>query len=269
MTITKLERIGVAKPWGVDILPAPFTDCGRGRIGEIWFKAPEGEAMPLLVKYLFTSERLSIQVHPDDDQARQRGLEAGKEECWFVLEAGPGAVLGVGTSRDLSGAELREAALSGEIERLMTWHPVEPGMLFHIPPGTVHAIGAGISLIEVQQNSDVTYRLYDYGRPRELHLEDGVAVSVARPFPAGGRQQVAEAESRILLEAGHFVLLQITADDLSPLEGRGQPVTVIPLDGEVAIDGEALKPGECALAAPASRIQPAAGARCLVAWPRT
>src|SRR5205823_13170573 len=110
------------------------------------------------------------------DQARARGLPRGKSECWYILEAEPGAVLGLGLTREAAADELRAAALDGSIEELISWRPVRAGDFISVPPGTIHAIGAGISLLEIQQNADVTYRLYDYGRPRELHLDDGIAV---------------------------------------------------------------------------------------------
>lgn len=126
--------------------------------------------------------KISVQVHPDDQQAAAAGLARGKEECWLVVDAEPDAVLGIGTKCSLTATELFEAAESGELENLMDWKPVRAGDWFHIAPGTVHAIGAGVTLVEIQQNADVTYRLYDYGRPRELHLEEGVAVSKAEPY---------------------------------------------------------------------------------------
>jgi mannose-6-phosphate isomerase len=177
-----LERHFVEKPWGRDDVPTPFGAPADQRIGEVWYEAADGSPLPLLVKWLFTSEKLSIQVHPSDDQARARGLPSGKEECWYIVSAEPGAVLGMGTKQPLTSDELRAASLSGEIEALMDWKPVKAGDYFYIPAGTVHAIGAGITLVEVQQYADITYRLYDYGRPRELHLDDGVAVSKAAPY---------------------------------------------------------------------------------------
>jgi mannose-6-phosphate isomerase len=146
---------------------------GGRRIGEICYEAEGPEPLPILVKWLFTSEKLSIQVHPNDIQAQARGMPSGKEECWYIVDAEPDAVLGMGTKTPLDAEALRTASLSGEIEQLMDWKPVKPGDYFYIPAGTVHAIGAGITLVEVQQYADITYRLYDYGRPRELHLEDG------------------------------------------------------------------------------------------------
>lgn len=267
MTVMKLAAIEVEKPWGRDALPAPFAADRDARIGEIWFPAPEGQAMPLLVKYLFTSEKLSIQVHPNDAQARERGLPAGKEECWYILDAEPGATLGMGTKEVLSGEALREASLSGAIEDLMEWHPVAPGMLFHIPPGTVHAIGPGIALIEVQQNIDVTYRLYDYGRPRELHLDDGVAVSKPEPFPASQLSHIDWSASAVVLATPHFKLAAIAGDDLSPLSGAKGQLSVIPIEGTITVDGVAIASGECALASPNADIQTEPGTRAFIAWP--
>ena len=151
-----------------------FEPPAGQRIGEVWFTG--GGDLPLLAKYIFTSERLSIQVHPNDQQARARGLASGKTECWYILDAEPDATIGLGLTREVSPEELRAAALDGSIEQLIDWRPVKAGDFILVPPGTIHAIGAGISLLEFQQNADVTYRLYDYGRPRELHLDDSVAV---------------------------------------------------------------------------------------------
>lgn len=180
MSLEILPRHFVEKPWGQTGLPAHFG--GRSEsVGEIWFDRA-GEHLPLLCKWLFTSEKLSVQVHPDNTQAAARGLQSGKEECWIVTAAEPDARLGIGLTRSLSDDELREASLSGEIETLLDWKPVKPGDWFYIPAGTIHAIGAGVQLVEIQQNADITYRLYDYGRPRELHLDEGVAVSRAEIY---------------------------------------------------------------------------------------
>ena len=188
----KLRRHYVEKPWGQRPLPDAFDDGSGRQIGEIWFD-DDGTTLPLLVKYLFTSEKLSIQVHPSDEQAPALGAPGGKEECWYVIAAEPGATIGVGTHAVIPPEALRAAALSGEIEQMMDWKPVQAGDFFYLKAGTVHAIGAGISLIEVQQNTDITYRLYDYGRPRELHLEESVKVADARPFPADQHSHIDRA----------------------------------------------------------------------------
>ena len=164
----------VHKVWGRQTPPAPFTNPGDQPLGEIWFEPPP-ELDSLLVKFIFTDAALSVQVHPDDAQAPAG--QRGKNECWYILDAQPGATIALGLDRAMSVNELRAGALDGSIERAVRRLEVKAGDFVSIPAGTIHAIGPGISLLEVQQNSDVTYRLYDYGRPRELHLEDGVAVA--------------------------------------------------------------------------------------------
>ncbi len=252
----KLDRRYVEKPWGRTELPAMFDAPPGKRIGEVWFTG--GGEQPLLVKYLFTSERLSIQVHPNDDQARARGLPRGKSECWTILDAEPGANLGLGLKREVSPDELRAAALDGSIEQLMDWRPVRGGDFFMVPPGTIHAIGAGISLLEFQQNSDVTYRLYDYGRPRELHLDDAIAVAFAAPYPDTLAQHLAPAEPRLLVDGPQFVLVQIFEDKFAD-----QQRWVIPLDGEIRSGDAIAAPGDCLLLSPGAHLD-AAAARMLI-----
>lgn len=240
----------VEKPWGRTTLPIPVDGHDGGeRIGEIWFTRDDDRPMPLLVKLLFTSERLSIQVHPDDEQARSRGLAAGKTECWYVTAAEPDAVLGIGTREPLDGDRLRALATDGGIETMMDWKPVRPGDFFLIPAGTVHAIGAGVSLIEVQQNSDVTYRLYDYGRPRELHLDDGVAVARAEPYPDALSLRTGDSREDCLLlaENPHFTVVKGTdAAAIMARLGSG-PVWMVPIEGEVTCGNDRARPGECLL----------------------
>lgn len=247
----KLRPKLVEKPWGRTQLPPMFGDTGGRRIGEIWFTGPPG--LPLLVKYLFTSERLSIQVHPDDRQARQRGLASGKEECWYILDAEPGATLGLGLGHEVSSQELRQAALDGSIEALMDWKPVRAGDFFYVPAGTVHAIGGGLSLLEFQQNADVTYRLYDYGRPRELHLEDGIAVAKPQPYPPERARHISPDEPAVLVNGPHFALLQAVGG-IAPVGTGGRRRWVMPLAGEVRSAGESAGSGECLLVEAADEL---------------
>jgi mannose-6-phosphate isomerase len=227
--LMELNKHIVEKPWGRTDIPAAFGDFGSVRVGEIWYETDDGLALPLLVKWLFTSEKLSIQVHPSDAEAHARRLPSGKEECWYIVDAEPGAVLGIGTIRPLNSDELRAASLSGEIEQLMDWKPVKAGDYFYIPAGTVHAIGAGITLVEVQQYADITYRLFDYGRPRELHLDDGVNVSKAAPYadPRSGQA----AGNMQLVDGPHFRLWLVS--DAIGLAAIPDGITrwVIPLSG--------------------------------------
>jgi mannose-6-phosphate isomerase len=236
----KLKRQYVEKPWGRTTLPDMFDAPPNQRIGEVWFT--NGADLPLLAKYIFTSERLSIQVHPNDEQARARGLTQGKTECWYILDAEPDATLGLGLKRAVSPDELRNAALDGSIEDLMDWRPVRAGDFFIVPAGTVHAIGAGISLLEFQQNADVTYRLYDYGRPRELHLDDGMAVSQPKPYPEELAQHLSGDEERTLVDGPHFTLVQTRQDAL-----QDRQRWVMPLDGSVRSGSEIAGAGEILL----------------------
>ncbi len=262
-----LAAKSVAKPWGRDALPVPFRAPEGTRIGEIWFEPPPAMA-GLLVKYIFTSEALSVQVHPSDAQAEAAGLgRQGKEECWLVIDAEPGAVLGVGFRAPLSREDMRSAALDGSIEQLMAWHPVVPGDFFYIPAGTVHAIGAGVSLIEVQQNSDVTYRLYDYGRPRELHLDAGIAVARGEVYGADQRQAVADRGEVTLVDGPLFRLDRIDgpASEMLREHYAGRPLLVIPRSEGVAVHGVELAVGECALADGIDEVAMTGGALALLA----
>lgn len=175
-----------------------ITDYGPKLLGESaaknggrspFFPSTFKPTFPILAKLLFTSDRLSVQVHPNDDYAQRHEDSPGKTEMWYVLAAKSGASVALGLNRVLSKDDLREAAISGEIERYLNWVEVDVGEAFFIPAGTLHTIGSGLVLCEIQQNSDVTYRFYDFGRigadgePRELHIEKAVAVTEQQPHP--------------------------------------------------------------------------------------
>jgi mannose-6-phosphate isomerase len=197
--------------WGRKDLSPFFREMpSNSNIGEVWFSFRENQTSlgcslgelvsrrpeilgtgadpthpdicPLLVKLLFTTERLSVQVHPDDEYAQARHNSLGKTEAWYVIESRPPGEVAVGFRETISPERLQTVALSGEIERLLDWRAVQPGDVIFVPAGTVHAIGAGLTICEIQQNSDITYRLYDYGRDRELHLDDGTRVSDLGPY---------------------------------------------------------------------------------------
>jgi mannose-6-phosphate isomerase len=237
----------VEKVWGRDVLPAPFAGLSSARVGEVWFEPP-AELSEVLVKYLFTSETLSVQVHPSNAQA-QPG-EAGKEECWLVLDAEPDACLAIGFVRPVTAEEIASAARDGSIQDLLAWHPARAGDLFYLPAGTVHAIGPGLALVEVQQNSDTTFRLYDYGRPRELHLERALAVACGQPY---GREHHSSVSLRgqTLVEGPFFRLDRIEgAPDPLTRAAFAAPVLALPLAGAVASLGGEVQAdaGQCVLA---------------------
>lgn len=247
--IRKLSSTFVEKVWGVESLPPPFPPQPAGkRIGEVWFDPP-AEFDTLLVKHIFASERLSVQAHPDDTQARSMNVgRNGKSECWVILDSEPGATIAVGFRNKITPSEMREAALDGSIVDQLVWHEVRSGDAFYIPAGTVHAIGGGVSLIEVQQNSDITFRLFDYGRPRELHLEQAMKVADTGPYPSKFRSQM-DCESGVLVDGPHFRLTycRIAASGPQPSLEDG-PALLIPFSGQISIDGQTLALGECALA---------------------
>jgi mannose-6-phosphate isomerase len=264
-----LETKTVEKPWGKDLLPMPFATPPGKRIGEIWFEPP-ADLPQLLVKYLFTSEKLSVQVHPSDTQTEAAGLgRQGKEECWLVLDAEPGAALGIGFEKAIGPDEMRAAALEGSIERLLTWHPVACGDFFYIPANTVHAIGAGISLIEIQQNSDITYRLYDYGRPRELHLDEGMEVARGEPYDMALYRRLAGTGEAGLVDGPYFRLDRVAGAPAGGTVARygDGALLVIPLDAPVTIDGSEVAPGQCGLANALGAVEFAPDGMSLIAQP--
>lgn len=259
----------VEKPWGVGTLPTPFDgNSGQERIGEIWFEPP-GMFDQLLIKYIFTSEALSVQVHPNDAQTEAAGEgRQGKDECWLIVSAEPGAKLAIGFDWPVDAETMRAAAEDGSIEDMLAWHTVQPGDFFYIPANTVHAIGAGIGLIEVQQNSDITYRLYDYGRPRKLHLDRGINVASGQPHDPELRWHIDDTGAVTLVDGPLFRLDRFdgppTADVVARYAGK---LLVIPQSGDVTVAGETIAPGQCALAVNMAAIAFADHAKGLIAQP--
>jgi mannose-6-phosphate isomerase len=202
----------VRKPWGVaDLHPWSSIDGSGQAIGELWFRRVDQDAPTpaLLLKLLFTSEPLSIQVHPDDAFAHSIGLPNGKTEAWYILAALPDARIAVGLKRHLTPQELRASIKDGSIAGLAQWRPARRGDVIFVPAGTIHAIGAGIILAEIQQHSDATFRLFDYGRQRELHEGSAVAVSDAGPVQTQAVARRLSDERWALVASPHFVLERI------------------------------------------------------------
>lgn len=219
--LTRLTPRFVPKVWGSTHLKPLFPDSAE-KIGEVWFEGVPN--LPLLIKFLFTTEPLSVQVHPE-----------GKTEMWHILAAEPGAKIAAGFHQLITAERLRASALSGEIEELLEWHEARPGDTFFIPAGTVHAIGAGLALCEIQQWSDITYRLFDYGRPRELHLDEGVRVS--RLGPHAARQNAREG---VLVSCPFFTTEKLRVAGTVARKAKMIPV----LEGNLEIDGKPAKAGE-------------------------
>ncbi len=193
------------RPWGVRDLRPVYTKVVKEPIGESWLTWEDNrvangplagqsigdlakkyrrdlvgslsyfeDRFPLLIKFLFPGDKLSVQVHPDDAGAQKYGQPCGKTECWYVLRAEPGAQVALGLKPGVTLEEFRQAIEETRAEELLNWVDVFADDMLYVAAGTVHTIGGGMILIETQQTSDITYRLYDYGRPRELHIEKGL-----------------------------------------------------------------------------------------------
>jgi len=215
MAVELARTHALPKPWGVDEL-RPWSDRDYSEaIGEIWYERPAvgAAASSLLLKLLFTSEPLSIQVHPDDAFANSMGLSNGKTEAWYVLSATPEAKVALGLKRRFTPEQLRSAVQDGSIENLVAWHKVSPGDVIFVPAGTIHAIGDGLVIAEIQQRSDATFRLFDHGRQRELHLDSAMAVAKFEPSDFPTRPTRLSAERTLLHSSPHFAFEKI---DLQP-----------------------------------------------------
>jgi mannose-6-phosphate isomerase len=221
-----LEPIFVERVWGTTAL-TPWFPNRPDRIGEVWLTSDtnmtsegiplralierdgrnllgssvalaQGGRFPVLIKFLFTSDKLSVQVHPDDAYAMENELSPGKTEMWYVLRAGSDAAIAAGFRHTLKPEDVRRHIHEGTLEEELMWWPASAGDTYFIPAGTVHAIGGGFVICEIQQNSDVTYRLWDYGRDRPVHVESALAVATLGPFrgpespaPFGGGELLA------------------------------------------------------------------------------
>lgn len=188
-----------------------------------------GQTAPdILVKLIDARDKLSLQVHPDDTYAALHHQSRGKTEMWYVLDAEPGAALICGFDHAITTEQFAAQIAAGTPETVVSFVPVHPGDVFFIPPGTVHAIGAGILLAEVQQNSDITYRVWDWGRvgadgkPRQLHVEQALAVSKTEPYTLSGTAKtltkITGGSLRTLAECHYFSTYALTMDGTAEVE---------------------------------------------------
>jgi mannose-6-phosphate isomerase len=228
------DKIGEAWLTGDDckIANGPLTGQTLAQVSEKYQRELVGDAardarrFPLLLKFLFPHEKLSVQVHPDDAQALRMNQPWGKTECWYVAHAKLGAKIGLGLKADATVAQLEAAIHEKRAEELLNWLDVYPGDMIYVSGGTVHTLGPGSVIVETQQQSDTTYRLYDYGRPRELHLKDGLAAvklqvasgKVVRPAPVQIRASVNRQAA--LIAAPYFVVDMFEIKDPQQLSTR-------------------------------------------------
>jgi len=239
MTIEFASTRAVEKPWGrTDLRPWSEAAGRHGRIGEIWYERtdPAAQEPTLLLKLLFTREPLSIQVHPGDAFAQSIGEVRGKSEAWYVMSAEPGGRIALGLDRRLTSQQLREAIADGSIVERIAWRDVSCGDVVDVPAGSIHAIGAGLVIAEIQQRSDTTYRLFDHGRSRALHVEQAVAVADAGLAPAGPVPRALGPGRTLLITSPHFILEKIDAPPRSKWSVRAQHETwLLVLSGHVRI----------------------------------
>jgi mannose-6-phosphate isomerase len=255
------EKIGEAWLSGDDckVANGPLAGKTLAQLSEQYQRELVGEAardakrFPLLLKFLFPQEKLSVQVHPDDEQAVRVGEPWGKTECWYVAHAKPGSQIALGLKPGVTIAQFEESIYQRRAEELLNWINVYAGDMIYVAGGTVHTLGPGSVVVETQQQSDTTYRLYDYGRPRELHLQDGMAAvkekvrsgKVVRPAPSqidGGKNRHAP-----LIAAPYFVVDLFEAKE--PLElalcddsGRSSVQILVAVEGCGVIEATGMNP---------------------------
>jgi len=255
------EKMGEAWLSGDDckVANGPFTGRTLAQLSEEHQRELVGEAardskrFPLLLKFLFPHEKLSVQVHPDDEQALRIGQPWGKTECWYIAHAKPGAQIALGLKPGVTAPQLEEAIHQKRAEEVLNWLNVYAGDMIYVAGGTVHTLGPGSVVVETQQQSDTTYRLYDYGRPRELHLKDGMAAvkekvnsgKVVRPAPqamGGGKNRHVP-----LVAAPYFVVDMFEAKE--PLElttrddsGRSSVQILVAVDGCGVVEAAGMDP---------------------------
>ncbi len=289
------------RPWGVLDLRPVYTRVIKEPIGESWLTWEDNhvangplagrtlaslskefrrdlvgqlscyeDRFPLLVKFLFPGSKLSVQVHPDDAQARKDGFPCGKTECWYVLQAEPGAQVALGLKPGVTLEQFRDAIQNTRAEELLNWLDVFAGDMLYVAAGTVHTIGGGMILIETQQTSDITYRLYDYGRPREIHVAEGLAATklhtnagkvmgradlqvrvnagkyFVQPASAGARrtpQLLNGAASLVLVRSPYFQVEKLRLRDALQAEvSPDSPHILVAIDGAGIVESRGMEP---------------------------
>ena len=263
------EETGTTERVGEAWLTGPDCVVETGELGGRSFKAVAAEfpaefgggEFPLLVKLLFPNEKLSVQVHPDDAYAQKIGQPRGKTECWYVLEAELGASIALGLKAGVTAEQAKAGVADGSMESLLEWVPVAEGEMIFVDAGTVHAIGPGVVLLETQQTSDTTFRLYDYGRPRELHLEQGLAAMKLKTRAGKVAPREMDGFTR-LIEEKYFTVDRFDLEAMEPVSLRmSGPGCLVGLEGTVAVitpgDEVELLPGQAV-------VLPAGGGEVIV-----
>ncbi|HEY4960492.1 MAG TPA: type I phosphomannose isomerase catalytic subunit [Candidatus Limnocylindrales bacterium] len=261
------------RPWGVRDLRPIYTKIVKEPIGESWLTWGDSciangpfagrtlgeiareyrrdlvgsaavfeDRFPLLVKFLFPAEKLSVQVHPDDAGAQRVGQPYGKTECWYVLQAENGAQVALGLRTGTTLEEFEKSIREYRAEELLNWINVYEGDIIYVTAGTVHTIGGGMVLVETQQASDITYRLYDYGRPRELHIKEGIA-AIKLDSKAGKVVPDSQGDPNVLVRSPFFEVEKMKLHEpLQAFVSRKSPHIVVAVDGSGIIESAGMEP---------------------------
>jgi mannose-6-phosphate isomerase len=248
MVIEHVHMAPIEKPWGSKNLGQwRANDTGSPPIGELWFERPakQATAPSLLLKLLFTSQPLSIQVHPNDAYAHSLGLKTGKTEAWYILSAEPGAKVALGLTQTLTASKLRDAIIDGSIAALVKWREVAKDDVIFVPAGTIHALSAGLVVAEIQQRSDTTFRLFDFGRGRRLDVDHAVAAAFAAPATHQITPSRLDDVRSLLLSSQYFTLELIDLPPSSHWEFTAETETwILALQGAAQFGETSVKAGE-------------------------
>ena len=249
----------MSESWEVSVHPDGESLCEGGTFADYLRAHPtavdkEGSDFPVLIKYIDAAQNLSVQVHPDDAFARREENDNGKTEMWYIVQADAGAGIYCGFRRDTGREEFLRRVADGTVEELLNFIPVKAGDCYLIKAGTVHAIGAGCVICEVQQSSNVTYRVYDYTRhgadanPRQLHVEKAVRVINFAKFKdetgSGAPEQVAGGTLRRLTACSYFSCRELALDGTYTECNDRSFTAVNVLSGEGRADGTPFRAGD-------------------------
>ncbi len=249
------DKTPCAESWELSLNPHGLTKVEDGKtLNEVLTPEKTGkncekfEFFPVLIKFIDAKQNLSVQVHPSDDYALKYENSYGKTESWYIVEAEEGAGIYCGFKRDTNKEEFLQSLASGEVENLLNFIPVKKGDCYFIPSGTVHAIGAGCLILEIQQNSDLTYRVYDYnrrgadGKLRELHVDKAVKVINFNKYEP---KLFASGENpRVITECDYFRSRELVLNGGFTEKNANSFTCVTVTDGSGEINGEKFIKGD-------------------------
>ncbi|MBQ6154326.1 class I mannose-6-phosphate isomerase [bacterium] len=263
------EMTNVAEAWELSTHPHGLSKIATGEFADKTFKQylqeagreilgrkHQSEDLSILVKYIDAADNLSIQVHPDDQYAKEHNLPSGKTEMWYVVEATPGAYIYYGFNKKIDKAEFEQRIAEQTLPEVLQQIKVKAGESYFIPAGTLHAIGPGCLIAEIQQSSDTTYRIYDYGRRdkdgnlRELHVEQAKEVTKLEPCPLPESQPVIDLrdgnQSQLISKCPFFQVHKVniaqaigghvSSESFQLLMNLGEPLALVAENGQMTVE---------------------------------